>query len=143
MGRKAELANGFHDRETYQGDLEPVTAHVVAQYHNNGDPRGSSFMAYGGARVSQGYVVGGHEGVPERSLPTETITPEEYQAHRDNVRAHSKDPEVITGTWGEDGKNILDASTHVEGRDRAKALQVKRKERAVWNASEGKEEDLR
>lgn len=144
MGRNAELASGFHDRETYQADLEPVTAHVVAQYHNSQEnPKGSSFLAYGATPVTDGYVVGGHEDVEERNLPSETITPEQYQEHRDFVRAHTKHPDVIAGTWGEDGKTVLDASTSVDGREKAKDLQVKRKQRAVWNASAGREEDLR
>lgn len=144
MGRKAELATGFHDRETYQADLEPVTAHVVAQYHNDPANGGSSFRAYGGEMATGGYIVGGHQGVPERKLHSKKITAEEYQEHRDYVRAHTQDANVIAGTWANDeGDTDLDASNVVEEREEAKRLQRQRKQKAVWNATAGKEEDLR
>lgn len=143
MGRKRELRRGFHNSRTYQADLEPVTAHVAAQHHNSGNPKGSSFLAYSGEPVRSGYVVGGHDGVPERDLPGETITPEQFQEHRDFVRRHSKDETVIAGTWGENGQTVLDASTNIMSRDLAKSEQIRREQRAVWNANTGEEEDLR
>lgn len=144
MGRNAELAAGYHGSRDVSGvqlDMEPVTAAVVAQYHNaNG---GSSFYVHGGKRADEGYSVGGLGGAPETTIDSPTITPEQYQAHRDRVRDSVKDPNAIAGSWVEDGKSVMDASNAVIDRDDAKALQTSRNERAVFNLKAGKEENLR
>jgi hypothetical protein len=141
MGRNAELQAGIDGARGVQLDMEPVTAHVAAQYHNKHG--GSSFYVHGGARATEGYAVGGLEGAPETTIDRPTITPEEYQAHRDRVRASVKDENAIAGSWVEDGKSVMDASNAVLSRDQAKALQIKRGERKVFNLSSGEEEDLR
>lgn len=137
MSRNEEFAGDG----SVQLDIEPITAHVVAQYHNQN--HGSSFLAYGGGRVSSGYIVGGHKGVPETVLVGDKIDSKQYQAHRDHVRNLVKDRSVIAGTWSEKGRSVLDASNAVPSRDEAKSLQIARGERAVYNADAGKSEDLR
>jgi hypothetical protein len=131
--------------KTVQHDLEPVTAHVVAAYHNaGGDVGGSSFLDHGGDPIRDGYSVGGHEGVPEAISHNRNISPAQFQNHRDAVRrAAPTDRSVIAGTWAENGSSVLDASTHVHDRDVAAHLQAKRGERAVYNANIGEEENLR
>jgi hypothetical protein len=126
-------------RREFQADLEPVTAHVAAQYHNAHG--GSSFFVHGGNPAISGYAVGG-AGIPERSIDREHLSPEEMQEHRDHVRQKTSDPDAVAGTWVEDGKSVLDASTVVHDRQFAKHLQVKRGERAVYNLNTGREEDL-
>lgn len=142
MGRTDELHKGvLGPDETYQADLEPVTAHVVAQYHNT--HTGSSFQVHGGGRAKSGYSVGGLEDVPETTTDSPTMRPEEWQGHRDEVRARVKEPDAIAGTWVEEGKSVMDASERVPDRHTARALQIARKQRAVYNLSTGNEEDLR
>jgi hypothetical protein len=123
----------------FQADLEPVTAHVAADYHNTHG--GSSFFVHGGDYATSGYAVGG-SGIPETTIHRPTLTPDEYQSHRDRVRAGTKDPGAVVGTWVENGKSVLDASTVVQSRQFAKSLQKKRGERAVFNLNTGREEDL-
>jgi acyl-CoA synthetase (AMP-forming)/AMP-acid ligase II len=139
MGRNDELRNGIQD--SVQTDLEPVSAHVVAQFHNSHG--GSSFYVHGGERATEGYSVGGLHGVPATVVDSPTITPAQFQEHRDKVRKAVKDRDAVAGTWVEDGKTVMDASNVVTDRDRAKRLQVSRGEKAVYNLSEGREEDLR
>ena len=141
MGRNAELHAGISAARGVQLDMEPVTAHVAAMYHNQHG--GSSFYVHGGARAAEGYAVGGLEGAPETTYDSPTITPEQYQAHRDRVRANVKDENAVAGSWVEDGKSVMDASNVVLNRDQAKTLQTKRGERAVYNLTSGEEENLR
>lgn len=122
-----------------QDDIEPVTAQVAANYHNQHG--GSSFYVHGGNYATKGYAVGG-SGVPERSIPSEHLSPEQFQEHRDLVRAHTSDADAVAGTWVENGKTVMDASTVTHSREHAKHLQVKRGERAVFNLNTGREEDL-
>lgn len=139
MSRNSELHTGIHG-DSYQADLEPVTAHVVAQYHNaNG---GSSFHVHGGERAKSGYAVGGLEGAPE-SVGSDPLTADEWQSHRDRVRSSVKNPQAIAGTWNEGGKSVMDASEAVASRDEAKRKQIDRGERRVYNLGSGQEEDLR
>jgi len=142
MSRKSELMAGIHGPDgSVQLDLEPVTAHVVAQYHNaNG---GSSFAVHGGERARDGWAVGGLEGTPESSVDSARISPEDYQSHRDKVRTSVKHPDAIAGTWVESGKSVMDASQAVLDRSTAKHLQIHRNQRAVFNLKTGKEENLR
>lgn len=155
MSRNQELAHGFMYSRSYQADIEPATAAAAAEYHNrthdkdgNSIPiedRGSSFHVHGGERVDGGYSVGGLEKKPEKRIAEGriTITPDEYQAHRDQVRSTVSHPDAIAGTWVEDGGVTADASQRVESRDEAKRLQTERGERAVYNITAGKTEDLR
>jgi len=122
-------------------DIEPVTAAVVAQYHNAHG--GSSFYVHGGGRADHGWSVGGLQGAPETSVDSPRITPEDWQRHRDRVRAQVTDKNAIAGTWVEDGKSVMDASNAVQSREDAKALQAARNQRAVYNLHENREEDLR
>lgn len=142
MSRNEELHKGIHGSDgTVQLDLEPVTAHVVAQYHNaNG---GSSFYVHGGERATQGYSVGGLHGVPETTVSSPTISASDYQSHRDKVRKSVKDKDAVAGTWVEDGKSVMDASNVVTSREDAKKLQKARGERAVYDLNTAKEVDLR
>lgn len=141
MSRNHELAHGYHTSRTYQADLEPVTAEVAAQYHNTHG--GSSFYVHGGDRAVEGYVVGGLEGAPETHVDGEHITADEFQAHRDRVRSQVSDSNAVAGSWAEDGRSVLDASNVVQTAEEAKRLQVARDERAVYNLSAGREENLR
>lgn len=122
-----------------QADIEPVTAQVAANYHNAHG--GSSFYVHGGNYATKGYAVGG-SGVPERVIPSAHLSPEQFQEHRDHVRASTSDANAVAGTWVEDGKTVLDASTVTHNRDHAKHLQNLRGERAVFNLNTGREEDL-
>lgn len=146
MTRDTRLASAT---ESYQADLEPVTAHVVAQYHAaNG---GSSFKAWGGERATAGYSVGGMGGVPEKVIGSANLSPVQFQQHRKRVRAALRDAPVVektsavAGTWRRQADNVTvtDASNNTEDREQARAWQTERNEDAVWNLAENREEDLR
>jgi len=142
VGRNAEMHRGAVGPDgSVQLDLEPVTAHVVAQYHNQHG--GSSFHVHGGQRATSGYAVGGLQGVKESITDSPVLRPEEFQEHRNKVRTKVSVPEAIAGTWVEEGRSVMDASERVPDRHSAKVLQVARNERAVYNLSTGQEEDLR
>ena len=145
MGRKKELQKGIlGPDQTYQADLEPVTAHVVAQYHNaGGEEGGSSFYVHGGEAATSGYSVGGLEGAPETTTEHQDMAPKEYQEHRDRVRESVKNPNAIAGTWVEGGRSVMDASERVPDKHTARVLQIARNQRAVYNLGKGREEDLR
>lgn len=144
MGRSNEFhggATGGPGDGTIQMDLEPVTAHVVAQYH--AAHGGSSFFVHGGERAHHGWSVGGLQGMPETTVPSQTISPDQWQAHRDAVRSKISAPTAVAGSWAENGNSVMDASNVVGAREEAASLQRHREERAVWNLHENKEEDLR
>lgn len=142
MGRNAEMHQGAVGPDgSVQLDLEPVTAHVVAQYHNQHG--GSSFHVHGGQRATSGYAVGGLQGLKESITNSPVLRPEEFQEHRDKVRTKVASQEAIAGTWVEGDQSVMDASERVPDRHTAKVLQIARGERAVYNLGRGQEEDLR
>lgn len=126
----------------FQADLEPVTAQVAAQYHNKHG--GSSIYVHGGNMPTKGYAVGGLPGVPEQNVDSPNLTPHQVQANRDRVRdAYPGDPSAVAGSWQENGRSVLDGSSIFHDRSKAARAQSKRDQRAVYNISKGKEEDLR
>lgn len=139
MGRNEEFEAGSVPRWV-QYDIEPVTAHVVAQYHNQHG--GSSFYVHGAERATSGYAVGGLEGTPETITEQRDMTPEEYQAHRDRVRESTTLNNAIAGTWVENDKSVMDASEAIPDRDEAREMQVEREQRAVYNLDKDMDEDL-
>lgn len=126
----------------FQADLEPVTAHVASQYHAaNG---GASFYVHGGTMPNKGYAIGGLPGVPEKTIHSPVMSPEQFQQNRDRIRAaRPNDMSAVAGSWVSDGKSVLDGSNTTPERDVAKTLQIKRGEQAVYNLNEQREEDLR
>ena len=139
MGRNSD----FHTGRTYQSDIEPVTAHVAAQYHN--EHGGASFNSLTGDRAAQGYAIGGMRKVAESHTNSPDISATEFQAHRDRVRsAYPNNEKAFAGTWRNDeGKSIFDASQVEKSRSKAAKLQTKRGEDEVFNLGKQKGEDLR
>ena len=126
----------------FQADLEPVTAHVAAQYHNAHG--GSSFYVHGGNRATTGFAVGGMKNVPEQTIDSHRITPEQFQANRDRIRnLQPHDANAVAGSWEESGHSVLDGTSVLRNQDAAKRLQVSRGERAVYDLGADKEVDLR
>ena len=139
MSRNTAFAQGH----TYQADLEPITAHVAAQSHN--ETGGSSFYAQGGERAKDGYSVGGAPDskgarVPEQDHLRGAMTPNQYQAHRDRVRHATTAGNVMAGTWRrDDGANVTDASNNIPDLDDAKRIGSERNEDAIYDVANQRE----
>lgn len=133
---------GFHNRETYQADIEPVTAHFAAIDHNTNG--GSSYFALTGEKATSGFVVGG-SGLPEVEHPNANLSPAQFQANRDRVRASvtglpaAVQKQAVAGGWhrmgvpGKTDAHVMDKSDVLSNRDAAVSLAKSRGEDAIFH----------